>query len=183
MLTTRGSKLAVVLAVTLFLAAVAGIALAASAAGRAGGGSVRIAVHEQGGDDVRIAVPGFVVGLALALAPDDALAGSLEDARPWLEIARAAVAELDDAGDATLVSVVKREERVTIRTEGGVLVVDFDDHGDRVRIEMPLRTVERVVRRLDRAAGRAAARAGESGRRSRPDDGAAPEAPAAGAAM
>jgi hypothetical protein len=183
MLTTRGSKLALVLAVTLFLAAVAGIALAATAAGRAGGGTVRIAVHEQGGDDIRIAVPGFVVGLALALAPDDALAGSLKDARPWLEIARVAVAELGDAGDFTLVSVVKREERVTIRTEGGVLVVDVNEHGNQVRIEMPLRTVERVVRRLDRAAERASARAGEPGRPSRPDASVAPEAPAAGAAM
>lgn len=182
MLTTRGSKWTLALAGTLFLAAVAGIALAASAAGRAGGGPVRIAVHEQGGDDVRIAVPGFVVGLALALVPDDALAGSLNDARPWLEIARAAVDELGAAGDFTLVSVVRREERVTIRTEGGVLVVDVDEHGDRVRIEMPLRTVERVVRRLDRAAARVAMRAGEPGRGSRAEPGAAPEAPPTGAA-
>lgn len=183
MITTRGSKWILALAVTLFLALVAGIALAASAAGRAGGGTVRIAVQEQGGDDIRIAVPGFVVGLALALVPDDALAGSLNDARPWLEIARVAVAELGTAGDVTLVSVVRREERVTIRTEGGVLVVEVDEHGDRVRIELPLGTVERVVRRLDRAAARATVRAGEPERPSRPDAGVAPEAPAAGAAM
>ncbi len=66
---SRGSKLALVLAVTLFAALAAGIALAGSAVRRAGGGPVRIAVHEKNGDDFRIAVPGFVVGLALTLAP------------------------------------------------------------------------------------------------------------------
>jgi len=54
-------------------------------------------------------------------------------------------------------------------------VVDVDDHGDRVRIEMPLRTVDRIVRRLDRAGAKAAARAARAAE--------TPEAPAAGAAM
>ncbi len=66
---------------------------------------------------------------------------------------------------------------MTIRTENGNLVVDVDDHGDRVRIELPLRTVDRVVRRLDRARARTAART------ARPAEGAAAQAPAAGAAM
>jgi hypothetical protein len=174
---SRGSKLALVLAVTLFAALAAGIALAGSAVRRAGGGPVRIAVHEKNGDDFRIAVPGFVVGLALTLAPDEAIAASLAEARPWLPAVRAAVDELAAGGDVTLVSVVKRDERVTIRTENGNLVVDVDDHGDRVRIELPLRTVDRVVRRLDRARARTAART------ARPAEGAAAQAPAAGAAM
>jgi hypothetical protein len=171
---TRGTKLALTFAVALFLIAAAGIALAGSAVRHASGGPVRIEVHDPDGEDFRIAIPGFVVGLALALAPDEALAESLDEARPWLAVAREAVKELGEAGDVTLVSVVQRDERVTIRTERGVLVVDVDDHGDRVRIEMPLRTVDRVVRRLDRAGARAA------GREPRP---AAGEAPATGAAM
>ena len=172
---TRGTKLALASAVALFVIAAAGIALAGSAVRHASGGAVRIEVQEQDGEDIRISVPGFVVGLALALAPDEALAASLDEARPWLAVARAAVDELGEAGDFTLVSVVKRDERVTIRTVGGVLVVDVDDHGDRVRIEMPLRTVDRIVRRLDRAGAKAAARAARAVE--------TPEAPAAGAAM
>lgn len=174
---SRGSKLALVLAVVLFLAVAAGIALAGSAVRQAGGGPVRIAVHEKNGDDFRIAVPGFVVGLALTLAPDEAIAESLDEARPWLAVARAAIDELAASGDVTLVSVVKRDERVTIRTESGRLVVDVDDHGDRVRIELPLATVDRVVRRLDRAHARAVARAADSA------EGAAAQTPTAGAAM
>jgi hypothetical protein len=172
---TRGTKLALTFAVALFLIAAAGIALACSAVRHASGGPVRIEVHDPGGEDFRIAIPGFVVGLALALAPDEALAESLDEARPWLAVAREAVKELGEAGDVTLVSVVQRDERVTIRTERGVLVVDVDDHGDRVRIEMPLRTVDRVVRRLDRAAARTAERCARAV--------AVPEAPAAGATM
>jgi hypothetical protein len=172
---TRGTRLALTFAVALFLLAAAGIALAGSAVRHASGGPVRIEVHEQGGEDFSIAVPGFVVGLALSIAPDEALAEPLDEARPWLAVARAAVEELGQAGDFTLVSVVKRDERVTIRTERGVLVGDVDDHGDRVRIEMPLQTVDRVVRRLDRAAARTAERSARAV--------AAPEAPAAGATM
>jgi len=172
---TRGTKLALASAVALFVIAAAGIALAGSAVRHASGGPVRIEVQEQDGEDIRISVPGFVVGLALAIVPDEALAEPLDEARPWLAVARAAVDELGQAGDFTLVSVVKRDERVTIRTVGGVLVVDVDDHGDRVRIEMPLRTVDRIVRRLDRAGAKAAARAARAAE--------TPEAPAAGAAM
>ena len=175
MATTRGTKLALVSAVALFVIAAAGIALAGSAVRHASGGAVRIEVQEQDGEDIRISVPGLVVGLALAIVPDEALAEPLDEARPWLAVARAAVDELGEAGDFTLVSVVKRDERVTIRTVGGVLVVDVDDHGDRVRIEMPLRTVDRIVRRLDRAGAKAAARAARAAE--------TPEAPAAGAAM
>jgi len=175
MATTRGTKLALASAVALFVIAAAGIALAGSAVRHASGGAVRIEVQEQDGEDIRISVPGLVVGLALAIVPDEALAEPLDEARPWLAVARAAVDELGEAGDFTLVSVVKRDERVTIRTVGGVLVVDVDDHGDRVRIEMPLRTVDRIVRRLDRAGAKAAARAARAAE--------TPEAPAAGAAM
>lgn len=154
---TRGTTFALVAAVALFLLAAAGIALAGAAVRHVSGGPVRIEVQERGGEDLRISVPGFVVGLALAIVPDEVLAEPLDEARPWLAVARAAVEELGEAGDVTLVSVVKRDERVTIRTTGGMLVIDVDDHGDRVRIEMPLRTVDRIVRRLDRAGAKAAA--------------------------
>jgi hypothetical protein len=171
---TRGTKIVITGVVATALLALAGVAWAGSAVRHASGGSVRIEVHEQNGEDVRIAVPGFVVGLAIALAPDEALADALDEARPWLGVARLAAEELGRAGDFTLISTVKRDERVTIRTAAGVLVVEVDERGDHVRIELPLRTVDRIVRRLDRAAARTA----RAERRTE-----VAEAPAAGAAM
>ncbi len=171
---TRGTKIVITGVVATALLALAGVAWASSAVRHASGGSVRIEVHEQNGEDVRIAVPGFVVGMAIALAPDEALSGAFDEARPWLDVARVAAEELSKAGDFTLVSVVKRDERVTIRTSAGALVVEVHERGDHVRIEMPLRTVDRIVRRLDRAAARTA----RAERRTE-----VPEAPATGAAM
>lgn len=171
---TRGTKIVITGVVATALLALAGVAWAGSAVRHASGGAVRIEVHEQNGEDVRIAVPGFVVGLAIALAPDEALADALDEARPWLGVARLAAEELGKAGDFTLISTVKRDERVTLRTVAGALVVEVDERGDHVRIELPLRTVDRIVRRLDRAAARTA----RAERRTE-----TPEAPATGAAM
>lgn len=151
----RGLLLTIGAGIALTLAAGFGIA-------RAGPG-VRITVEEPDGADVRVAVPGFVVGLALRLIPDAAIAEGLDEARPWLETARDAARALEEAGDVTLVRIVGPGERVTIATRDGVLVVDVVETRSggnaRVRVEMPLRTVECVVRRLERASCRAAARA------------------------
>ena len=96
---TRGTKIVITGVVATALLALAGVACAGSAVRHASGGAVRIEVHEQNGEDVRIAVPGFVVGLAIALAPDEALADALDEARPWLGVARLAAEELGKAGD------------------------------------------------------------------------------------
>lgn len=148
---TLGMKLALGAVVALTLALGLGIALA--------GPPVRITVEEPSGADVKVAVPAFVVGLALWAVPDAALAEGLDEVRPWLEIARDAARTLEKAGNVTLVRIVGQGERVTIGTEDGVLVVDIVDGGETVRIEMPLRTVDRIVRRLERAAERTAVRA------------------------
>jgi len=148
MAVTRSIPFVLVTGAALVFALGLGVVLASPA--------VRITVEDPDGADITVALPGFVIGLALRVVPDAALAEGLEEARPWLEVAREAARALGEAGDATLVRIVQPGERVTIATQGGVLVIDVaDDNGETVRIEMPLRTVDRIVRRLERAAARA----------------------------
>lgn len=75
----------------------------------------------------------------------------LEDVRrelaPVKELVLAGMAELQGCPDAILVEVKTSEETVLIQKEGNDLIVDVDSlSGGEVHLELPIRSLERILR-------------------------------------
>jgi len=111
---------------------------------------VDVETHEPEAHRIIVPVPLAVARLAVAFAPSHELQAKAptELTRYRTQILQA-LDELENAGDATLVTVHSRDEEVHIALQDGKLVFDVKDHGEVVRGALPLRAVRRVLERWD----------------------------------
>lgn len=150
---SRAGRILLVIAAVVSLLLLAGATYAAVIVTQTGG--LVIDVNESGPEGARVALwlPAGVVELLLPFVPAHVIP---EPARkqmdPWLPVALAAWEQLEATPDATFVSVTSAEERVSMRKQGGVLIIEVHDDGQDVLIKLPCRTVTAVLRHLRRAA-------------------------------
>lgn len=127
----------------------AGAAVAAAAlAFSAGTVDVKVAEKKPGGARIHLLVPAAVVPVGLRFLPESErrkLAGELG---PYLPAVRAASLELARTEDFSLVEVQSREERVSIRIEGGSLRMDVESPEESVHLSVPLELVARLAAEL-----------------------------------
>jgi|GEM_PF-342618 len=118
-------------------------------------GLIRVSVHEkrEGGEHIRLVVPGAIVPLALAFVPAKEIGRHMPaEARQHLPVVEAALGELQRLPDCTLVQVDGRGEHVRIRVQDHQIVVDVDDHEDEVHLTLPLSSLSSVIAKMGRAA-------------------------------
>jgi len=117
-------------------------------------GSFHIEVHESGPDgcNFSITLPAALIQAVAACVPDDALAAcddeAAEEIARWWPVIESACEALAECPDCELVRVEGYDETVVVSTRGGTLCVAVDDHGDRVRVAVPVRTAANIVERL-----------------------------------
>lgn len=114
-------------------------------------GSLRLAVHDSRPDGVDLAVslPGVLVNAVIALCPlpvDLATDERLQDVLPLLHDAADHLASMPDA---VLVDVDDHGERVRIAKSGHELVIRVVSPDERVEITLPIESVRRLVARLE----------------------------------
>jgi len=111
---------------------------------------VDVKTHEPEAHRIIVPVPLAVARLVVAFAPDHELqvAAPAEVTRYRAQILQA-LDELENAGDATLVTVHSRDEEVRIAVESGRLVFDVKDDDDVVHGALPLQAARRVLERWD----------------------------------
>jgi hypothetical protein len=118
-------------------------------------GMIQVSVqeHRPGGDHIRFMVPGAIVPAALALVPSSEIGRHMPlEAKQHLPVAQAALQELSNLPDCTLVEVDGRDEHVQIKIRSGKVVIDVIDHEDEVHLTLPLSTARSVLRKMVRAA-------------------------------
>ena len=101
------------------------------------------------GHHIWLPVPALAVSEALRFVPDRDLQNAMRQARPWLPAIRVAATELGKTPDGVLVEVRDRDDHVSIRKQGGYLLVDVDSREDTVHLAIPLGTVQAVADRLE----------------------------------
>jgi hypothetical protein len=118
-------------------------------------GTAVVKVHEKAPGGVRLSVPVPValVNAALYLTPRGHVAPLDPEARRWLNVARVALAEIEDCPDAVLVEVRSPGEHIVVAKRGGELVVDVDNHGDSVQVTMPAGALDDILDALASHAG------------------------------
>ena len=139
-----------VLALAVSAVAVGAISIGFVAATVVRAGTVDVEVVELDGTNVSVSIPGALVDLGVRLVPVSLLPDVAVEVEPWWPAVRAAWDGLEDCPDVVLVEVIGPNERVRIAKRGGVLEIDVDDHGSRVRIAVPVRTLSILIDKLDR---------------------------------
>jgi len=110
-------------------------------------------VDEDHGDQrhVHVWVPAAIVPMAMHVIPRRHLEHAAERARPWLPTLRALTKELEKYPNAEFVDVRNGNDRehVTVRMQGGKLMIDVDEPGEQVHVACPLAVMRDVANELE----------------------------------
>lgn len=145
---SRGTRIVLIVAAVCVSASVLMAGVGAVVVYRDGLIDVNVQEKEAGGSYVHLMVPTTLVRVALAFVPFDDRMRPGPEARPYWPVIEAACAGIARSPDGVFVQVDGPDEHVTIEKRGGSLVVDVDDTDAKVRVSIPVRAVEYVVRRM-----------------------------------
>src|SRR5204863_9346785 len=88
-----------------------------------------------------VPLPLAAAQIAAAFVPEQRAVHLHGQAERYLPVAREVLAALAEADDAELVRVEERDQRVSIRKEGGLVRVEVQEHGQTVDVQVPIAAV------------------------------------------
>lgn len=124
--------------------AVAGVGLLCSE----GMVQVKVVQRQPKVHHVYVVAPAMLAPVAMHFAPRRDVAQAAAEIRPWMPTIRAALQQLRDTDDVTLVEVKEPDEHVRVSKQGGSIVVDLEDGDDTVHVSAPIRAISSTVEQL-----------------------------------
>jgi hypothetical protein len=97
---------------------------------------------------VYVIAPAMLVPIGMRFAPQRDLSRAAAQIRPWLPTIRAALDQLRESDDVTLVEVKEPGEHVRVAKEGGSIVVDVQDEDETVHVSTPIRAISSTIEQL-----------------------------------
>ena len=97
---------------------------------------------------VYVIAPAMLVPIGMHFAPQRDLSRAAAQIRPWMPTIRAALDQLRDSDDVTLVEVKEPGEHVRVAKEGGSIVVDVQDKNETVHVSTPIRAISSTIEQL-----------------------------------
>lgn len=117
-----------------------------------GSGTIAVDVHENHGGTVSVNIPAGLANLALTLVPDSVVEKAIHEVsvelEPYLPALHEAWSEFERAPDFVLVEVHDGREHVRVEKKNRKLIVLIGGSGEDIRIEVPLKTLRKIVRKL-----------------------------------
>ncbi len=113
-------------------------------------GMIEVNVQEKhpDGSHIHLFLPGTVATWGVHLAPQQHIAEHLRGKQEELALAHVALRELEKLPDVQLVEVESSREHVRVAVQRGNFVVDVDDPGETVHVNMPIRAARKVIEDL-----------------------------------
>jgi hypothetical protein len=113
-------------------------------------GIVYVEVEEKrpAGHQVYLPVPVALAHAALWLVPKEGLREVTAEVAPRRDLILAAVGELADCPDGSLVEFRSSEESFRIDKRDGFLLFDMDTRDERVNVQVPIRSIRNLVSQL-----------------------------------
>ena len=147
--------LAIVICMAILVAVPAALAVTAATA-IVRGGTFTVDVDETGprGDNVHLVVPTALLDIGLAVAPDRVfreIAREIERSGSGVKLSglKAIAGKLQGLPDAVLVEVHDGPATVVVESVGGRIRIRIDDDHARVRVDVPVRTLGRLLERIE----------------------------------
>jgi hypothetical protein len=97
---------------------------------------------------VYVIAPAMLVPIGMHFAPQRDLSRVAAQIRPWMPTIRAALDQLRESDDVTLVEVKEPGEHVRVAKEGGSIVVDVQDENETVHVSTPIRAISSTIEQL-----------------------------------
>jgi len=115
-----------------------------------GEGMIEVKVVERAPEvhHVYVIAPAMLVPIGMHFTPRRDLSHASAEIKPWLPTIRAALEQLRDTDDVTLVEVREPGEHVRVAKEGGSIVVDVEDHDETVHVSTPIRAISSTIEQL-----------------------------------
>jgi len=145
---STGARIVLIVAAVSVTASFVMTATAAVCVYRDGMIDVNVQEKQSGGTYVHVMVPTTLVRVALWFVPFDEGMMPGPEARRYWPLVEAACTGIARSPDGVLIQVDGPNEHVVIEKRDGSLVVDVDDEEAKVRVSIPVRAVELVVRRM-----------------------------------
>jgi hypothetical protein len=101
---------------------------------------------------VYVIAPAMLAPIAMHFAPRKNLSQAAAEIQPWMPTIRAALEQLRESDDVTLVEVKEPGQHVRVAKQGGSVVVDVEDPDDTVHVSTPIRAISSTIEQLAAAA-------------------------------
>ncbi len=142
----------------MILAAKVGLVCAGTIVAAAGAlcseGFIRVDVAQSRGElrHINVTAPAMIVPMAVAFATHmksrRQIAKAGEQIEPYVPAIRAALRELNEGGDMTLVDVIEPDQHVHISKSGGSIVVDVNNKDATVHVSAPIRAISGTLQEI-----------------------------------
>jgi hypothetical protein len=125
-------------------AAVAGLGLICSE------GMIEVKVVERQPEvqHVYVLAPAALIPMAVHFIPSHNFGCASAKLHPWMPTIRAALDQLREVDDVTLVDVTEPGQHVIVAKQGGSVVVDVNDHDETVHVSAPIRAISSTIEQV-----------------------------------
>jgi hypothetical protein len=125
-------------------AAIAGVGLICSE----GMIEVNVVVKQPEAHHVYVLAPATLVPMAVHFIPSRKFGHAPAELQGWMPTIRAALDQLREVDDVTLVDVTEPGQHVVVSKRGGSVVVDVTDQDETVHVSAPIRAISSTIEQV-----------------------------------
>jgi hypothetical protein len=109
---------------------------------------VNVVERQPEAHHVYVLAPAAVVPMAVHFIPSHEFGHASTELQPWMPTIRAALDQLREVDDVTLVDVTEPGQHVVVAKKGGSVVVDVNDRDETVHVSAPIRAISSTIEQV-----------------------------------
>jgi hypothetical protein len=109
---------------------------------------VNVVERQPEAHHVYVLAPAAVVPMAVHFIPSHEFGHASAELQPWMPSIRAALDQLREVDDLTVVDVTEPGQHVVVAKKGGSVVVDVNDRDETVHVSAPLRAISSTIEQV-----------------------------------
>ncbi len=109
---------------------------------------VNVVERQPEAHHVYVLAPAAVVPMAVHFIPSHEFGHASAELLPWMPTIRAALDQLREVDDVTLIDVTEPGQHVVVAKKGGSVVVDVNDRDETVHVSAPIRAISSTIEQV-----------------------------------
>lgn len=109
---------------------------------------VNVVERQPEAHHVYVLAPAALVPMAVHFVPSRKFGHASAELQPWMPTIRAALDQLREIDDVTLVDVNEPGQHVIVAKKGGSVVVDVNDRDETVHVSAPIRAISSTIEQV-----------------------------------
>jgi hypothetical protein len=109
---------------------------------------VNVVERQPEAHHVYVLAPAAIVPMAVHFIPSHEFGHASAELQPWMPTIRAALDQLREVDDVTLVDVTEPGQHVVVAKKGGSVVVDVNDRDQTAHVSAPIRAISSTIEQV-----------------------------------